>query len=81
MRIYAGYARMSICLRNRGASARLFDNFAIFVIAILCWNFGARLALASNAVSVVTVDGDKKGLNTGLWLCSCEAGVLAHAIN
>ncbi len=50
---------MSICFRNRGASARLLDSFAIFVIAMLCWNLGARPALASKAVSAVTVDGDR----------------------
>ena len=52
-------ASMSICLRNRGASARLLDSFAILVIAILCWNWGLMLALASKAVSAVTVDGDR----------------------
>ena len=57
---------MSICCRNLGASARLFDTLAILVIAILCWNFGAILAFANKAVSAVIVDGDKKGLDIAL---------------
>ena len=44
----------------------LFDTLAILVIAILCWNFGAILALANRAVSAVIVDGDKKGLEIAL---------------
>lgn len=50
---------------NLGASERRFEVRSIRVASILCLNSGPSMTRASSALSVETVDGDKRGLKTG----------------